>query len=62
MPVAPGRHLAVLVEVTSRNQLLKRKGYFPARGLARELDRRIREARQGAAEPAEAGERSEDET
>jgi HPr kinase/phosphorylase len=44
MPVAPGRHLAVLVEVTSRNQLLKRKGYHPARVLAKELDRRIQEA------------------
>jgi HPr kinase/phosphorylase len=41
MPVAPGRHLSVLVEVTARNQLLKLKGYFPARNLAQELDRRI---------------------
>jgi HPr kinase/phosphorylase len=51
MPVAPGRHLAVLLEVTSRNQLLKRKGYFPARGLASELDRRIRDGRQDGQEP-----------
>jgi HPr kinase/phosphorylase len=41
MPVAPGRHLSVLVEVTARNQLLKAKGYNPARALAGELDRRL---------------------
>ena len=55
MPVAPGRHLAVLLEVTSRNQLLKRKGYFPARGLASELDRRIRDGRQDGKEPSGTG-------
>ncbi|MFQ5669919.1 MAG: HPr(Ser) kinase/phosphatase [Acidobacteriota bacterium] len=41
MPVAPGRHLSVLVEVTSRNQLLKLKGYFPAQNLVKEADRRL---------------------
>ena len=41
MPVAPGRHLSVLVEVTARNQLLKAKGYNPARALAGELERRL---------------------
>ncbi|MCZ6650277.1 MAG: HPr(Ser) kinase/phosphatase [Acidobacteria bacterium] len=43
MPVAPGRNLAVLVEVTARNQLLKRKGHNPARELARRLDRQLAE-------------------
>jgi HPr kinase/phosphorylase len=41
MPVAPGRHLSVLVEVTARNQLLKARGYHSARSLAGELDRRL---------------------
>lgn len=43
MPVAPGRNLAVLVEVTARNQLLKRRGHNPARELARRLDRQLAE-------------------
>jgi HPr kinase/phosphorylase len=41
MPVAPGRNLAVLVELTARNQLLKRKGHNPARELAHQLDRKL---------------------
>lgn len=41
MPVAPGRHLSVLVEVAARNQLLKTKGYDPARDLASRLDARL---------------------
>lgn len=41
MPVAPGRNLAVLVEVTARNQLLKRKGHHPARELADKLDEQL---------------------
>src|SRR6185295_5128067 len=31
MPVAPGRNLAILVEVAARNQLLKDRGYDAAR-------------------------------
>ena len=50
MPVAPGRHLSVLVEVTARNQLLKAKGYNPARALASELDRRLNPTASSASE------------
>ena len=39
MPVGPGRNLAVLIEVAARNHLLKRKGFHPARELARRLGR-----------------------
>jgi len=38
MPVAPGRNLALLVEVASRNQLLKERGYDAARRLAERVD------------------------
>jgi HPr kinase/phosphorylase len=41
MPVGPGRNLSVLIEVAARNQLLKRKGYHPARELARMLNARL---------------------
>ena len=34
MPVAPGRNIALLIEVASRNQLLKERGYHAARRLA----------------------------
>jgi HPr kinase/phosphorylase len=34
MPVAPGRSVATLVEVAARHQLLKARGYHPARALA----------------------------
>lgn len=40
MPVAPGRNLAVLIEVAARNHLLKLKGFHPARELARRLGER----------------------
>ena len=46
MPVGPGRNLSVLIEVAARNQLLKRKGYHPARELARMLNARVQ--RRGA--------------
>jgi HPr kinase/phosphorylase len=38
MPVAPGRNLAILVEVASRNQLLRARGIHAARQLAARLD------------------------
>lgn len=38
MPVAPGRHLSILVEVAARNQMLKAQGYHPARALVERLD------------------------
>ena len=43
MPVAPGRHLSVLVEVAARNHLLKAKGYDPAGDLASRLEARLAE-------------------
>jgi HPr kinase/phosphorylase len=44
MPVAPGRNLAILVEVASRNQLLRSKGLNAARDLVSRLERQLREA------------------
>ena len=44
MPVAPGRSLAILVEVAARNQLLRSRGLNAARDLAERLDERLREA------------------
>jgi HPr kinase/phosphorylase len=46
MPVAPGRSVATLVEVAARHQLLKARGYHPAR----ELTERLAE-RRGTPEP-----------
>jgi HPr kinase/phosphorylase len=53
MPVAPGRSLAILVEVAARNQLLRMRGLNAARDLATRLDRQLRErgAEQAEAEP-----------
>ncbi|HUX08136.1 MAG TPA: HPr(Ser) kinase/phosphatase [Acidobacteriota bacterium] len=42
MPVAPGRNLAILVEVAARNQLLKIKGVNVAKRVTRRLDRKLR--------------------
>ena len=42
MPVGPGRNLSVLIEVAARNHLLRRKGYHPARELARMLGNRLK--------------------
>jgi len=41
MPVAPGRNLAMLVEVAARNQLLRAKGRNAARDLAARVDRQL---------------------
>jgi HPr kinase/phosphorylase len=38
MPVAPGRNLAILVEVAARNQLLRMRGIHAARELVARLD------------------------
>jgi HPr kinase/phosphorylase len=43
MPVAPGRSLAILVEVAARNQLLRMRGRHAARDLAARLDRNLRD-------------------
>jgi HPr kinase/phosphorylase len=42
MPVAPGRSLAILVEVAARNQLLRSRGHNAARRLADRLEQRLR--------------------
>jgi HPr kinase/phosphorylase len=41
MPVAPGRNVAILVEVAARNQLLRSRGHHAARQLVDRLDRRL---------------------
>jgi len=43
MPVAPGRNVAILVEVAARNQLLRSRGHHAARRLAARLERQLRE-------------------
>jgi HPr kinase/phosphorylase len=42
MPVAPGRNLAILVEVAARNQLLRSRGINAARDLTARLDAQLR--------------------
>jgi len=41
MPVAPGRNVAMLVEVAARNQVLRLRGRHAARELADRLERRL---------------------
>jgi HPr kinase/phosphorylase len=43
MPVAPGRNIAILVEVAARNQLLRQRGHHAARELANRLDASLRQ-------------------
>ncbi|HMC82915.1 MAG TPA: HPr(Ser) kinase/phosphatase, partial [Candidatus Polarisedimenticolia bacterium] len=45
MPVTPGKNLSVLLEVAARNQLLKHRGYHPAKELARRLGEAIERRR-----------------
>src|SRR6266850_472088 len=42
MPVAPGRNIAILVEVAARNQLLRTRGHHAARALAERLEEKLR--------------------
>jgi HPr kinase/phosphorylase len=42
MPVAPGRNIAILVEVAARNQLLRSRGHHAARALAQRLEETLR--------------------
>jgi len=44
MPVAPGRNIAILVEVAARNQLLRMRGHHAARELAKRLEDSLRPA------------------
>jgi len=57
MPVAPGRNIAILVEVAARNQLLRQRGHHAARELANRLDASLRE--QGRPSPDEEDEEIE---
>jgi HPr kinase/phosphorylase len=41
MPVAPGRNVAILVEVAARNQLLRSRGHHAARALVDRLTRQL---------------------
>ena len=52
MPVAPGRNLAILVEVAARNQLLRNRGINAARELVARLDATIERASQLQTPPA----------
>ena len=45
MPVAPGRNVAILVEVAARNQLLRASGHHAARRLVERVNRAARDAR-----------------
>src|SRR5215212_2023716 len=42
MPVAPGRNIAILIEVAARNQLLRARGHHAARALAERLEETLR--------------------
>jgi HPr kinase/phosphorylase len=50
MPVAPGRNIAILVEVAARNQLLRQRGHHAARELADRLEASLREPSHPAAD------------
>jgi HPr kinase/phosphorylase len=41
MPVAPGRNVAILVEIAARNQLLRSRGHHAARRLVDRLNRQL---------------------
>jgi len=44
MPVAPGRNVAILVEVAARNQLLRAGGHHAARRLVERLNEELEAA------------------
>ena len=54
MPVAPGRNIAILVEVAARNQLLRSRGHHAARTLVEKLEQQLRAGVQSAAEREDA--------
>jgi HPr kinase/phosphorylase len=59
MPVAPGRSVAILVEVAARNQLLRSRGHHAARELAARLERTLRDAASSLPSPDEEDEEFE---
>jgi len=54
MPVAPGRNIALLVEVASRNQLLKERGYDAAQRFADRVDEALAGPERGHPKPRRA--------
>jgi HPr kinase/phosphorylase len=60
MPVAPGRNVAILVEVAARNQLLRARGRHAARRLVERADRRLRDV-EPRKEPGQADPEGEEE-
>ena len=53
MPVAPGRNIAILVEVAARNQLLRSRGHNAAKMLADKLEQHMRAEVEGAPDDEE---------
>ena len=53
MPVAPGRNIAILVEVAARNQLLRARGHHAARLLAERLNQALLHGQVDVASPAD---------
>ena len=47
MPVAPGRNLAILVEVAARNQLLRKGGHHSARRMVDRVERQLEHGSEG---------------
>ena len=56
MPVAPGRNVAILVEVAARNQLLRTRGHHAARRLVERLGRQLEHEAAAQEHDADAGE------
>jgi HPr kinase/phosphorylase len=50
MPVAPGRNLAILVEVAARNQLLRKGGHHSARLLVDRVEKQLGQAAEAGAD------------
>ena len=51
MPVAPGRSVAILVEVAARNQLLRARGVHAARAFVEALDQKLERVGAGLEDP-----------
>ena len=60
MPVAPGRNVAILVEVAARNQLLRSRGHHAARRFAARLERELRNPASDAVPLAASDEEGDD--
>jgi HPr kinase/phosphorylase len=53
MPVAPGRNIAILIEVAARNQLLRSRGHHAARALSERLAATLRHDAVAPGEPGD---------